>query len=180
MLWQAGKSTVGAMQAYVDARVAGPPTAGPLSVAKIDLLDWWSRELTVVDQVTVIASPVASLPLMTVPAGSVVLSAQITLNTPVAGAIGPPATTKLGIGTTALPHKYGQTTGLAQNSKSNVVAAWSPPLAAAEAMRFFALLADGSAGGTIGPGRIRTLVAYVALTPLPDVPAPPEEPQEPR
>jgi hypothetical protein len=177
MLWGVGESSKRAAEAAaaadLDAHLAGPPTAGPLSVAKLDALDYWAREIVVVEQVTTFTAPVASLRFLEVPAEAVILAVQANLETAITGAGG---AVKVGIGTSASLNKYGQTTGLTKNLKIIRTPDWAF-LAPTETLQFAALRANNNPGGTIGPPafgprveRIRTRVLYLNLPSLPDAP----------
>jgi hypothetical protein len=80
-----------------------------------------------------------------VPSGAHILSVQTNLKTAVTGA----TATKVGIGISSDPDKYGLTSGLTQNLKTDRVVA-RVDLTAAEDVRLYACDNAGAAAGTIG------------------------------
>lgn len=158
--------------ADLDAHLMGPPTAGPLSVINFDRLDYWSKNLIIIDSITTFTTATSQiyLNMINIPVGSLIMLVQGNLETNITGAGG---AVKIGISTLGgSPSTYGQFLSLEKNIKLNkIVAAWSP-LIVTGSMVANALLSNNTAGGTIGVSgqKIRIKMAYLNLSSLPNAP----------
>jgi len=106
----------------------------------------------------------------TVPAGAVILSVQGNLETAITGdGSGDNGLTKVGIGVTADPDKYGKTSGLTKNLKIDTIPDWTV-LASEETVTVKACDNDGAAVTekfTAG-GIVRVRIVYAACNSLDD------------
>jgi len=157
--------------ADLDAHLAGPPTAGPLSIINFDRLDYWSKNLIVVDSITTFTTAVSYiyLNMPNIPVRSVIVFVQGNLETNITGGGG---ATRIGISSFGFsPSLYGQFSSLVKNSKLNLIPSWSALLVTG-AMVANAVLPDSTAGGTIGASgqKIRIKIGYLSLSSLPNAP----------
>jgi hypothetical protein len=144
-----------AAEAYTDTKLAG-----------IDLpeLVELSSEIGMLDD-TVSANPAAaSFDLSdVVPAGAVIIGVQVKLMTAITGADG---ATKVGIGTAAVPDKYGKTTGLTSGLLITTTPNWAV-LGAPETINLYAVDDAGAATGKIGGAsesiKVRVMYTQIAL-----------------
>lgn len=174
MLWAEGQAIIQAATADLDAHLVGPPTAGPLSVAKLDALDYWSREVVVIDRIVTFTGPTGSILIgTTLPANTLVFSCQGNLQTAISAAGG---AARIGIGwNTGVDtgyNKYGQFTAFAKNTKQRRVPSGYSLTDVAESLRLTAMAATGGAKtGTIGDvgQSIRVVLLSLQLTDLPSV-----------
>lgn len=127
-------------------------------------------EVKVIDEVVTLTNAVETNLTETVPSGAVILSVQANLNSAVTGdASGDDGLTKVGIGVTADPDKYGLTSGLTKNLKADTVPAWTV-LSGAEQI---CVKAADNAGAAVtekfvAGGTVRVRVVYVTLNSLDD------------
>lgn len=106
----------------------------------------------------------------TIPAGAVILSVQSNLDTLVAGdASGDDLGVKVGIGVTADPDKYGLSSALTKNLKTDKIPDWAV-LASAEQITVKLAQTDGSAATEkfVAGGIVRVRVVYLATNSLDD------------
>jgi len=142
-----------AAEAYTDAQLDG-----------IDLpeLAELTQEVGMLDDTVGLDPAAASFDLsVVVPAGSVIIGAQLKLVTAVTGASG---AARVGLGTPGDANKYGMTAGLTSGLTISNIPDWKP-LAVTEYIRVYALGAGGGAAGTIGGSAesLKVRVMYVSL-----------------
>jgi len=121
-------------------------------------------EIKVIDETVSTESAVASIDLTEdVPSGAVILSAQANLET----AVTTTTATKIGLGISTDPDKYGLTSGLTKNLKIDTVPDWAV-LGSAEDVQVYACDNTGAADGTIDSGSIRVRIVYAVCNSLDD------------
>lgn len=175
MLWNGGESVARAAATDLDAHLVGPPSAGPLSVAKLDILAEWAASIVVSDVMVNFTAPVGNIYCgITLPAKSLVLSVQAKLQTNISR---DPSTTRIGIGwdnggDTGY-NLYGQITSFTKNAGApKIPNAWTV-LPTLQELRLTAMgTTGGGVVGTIGAAgqSIRVKVVYFNSAPLPTVP----------
>jgi hypothetical protein len=149
--------TAGAAAAAVALRLGATATEG--------------LEIKVIDETVTLTNAVETDLTETVPAGAVILSVQANLATAVTGdASGDDGLTKVGIGVTADPDKYGLSADLAKNTKINTIPDWAV-LAGAETVT---VKAADNAGAAVtekftAGGEVRVRLVYAVLNSLDDV-----------
>jgi len=127
-------------------------------------------EVKVIDETVVLTNAVETDLTETVPAGAVVLSVQANLETAVTGdGTGDDGLTKVGIGLTADPDKYGKTSALTQNAKIDTIPDWAV-LAAEETVTVKACDDNGDAVTEkfTADGEVRVRIVYAACNSLAD------------
>ena len=173
MLYQLGESVKNAAAAdataKADAAEADAKAYTDTKLSGIDLpeLVELSSEIGMLDETVPAFPAAASFDLSdVVPSGAVIIGVQVKLVTAVTGAGG---ATKVGIGTAAVPDKYGKTTGLASGLLISTTPNWAV-LGAPETINLYAVDDDGAAAGEIGGGiyeSIKVRVMYTQVAPLP-------------
>ena len=106
------QSTVGAANAEIAIRLGATATEG--------------LEIRVIDEIVTLTNAVEDDLTETIPAGAVILSGQMNLNTAVVGdGTGDAGLVKVGLGTTANPDLVGKTAALTLNAKSDFIPDWA-------------------------------------------------------
>lgn len=127
-------------------------------------------EWYIIDEEVTLTNAVETNLTTQVPANSVILTVQANLNTAVTGdASGDDGLTKVGIGITSDPDKYGKTAALTKNAKSDFIPAWAL-LSSAETV---CVKAADNAGAAVtekftAGGKVRVRIVYITLNSLDD------------
>lgn len=125
-------------------------------------------EVRVIDEDVTLTNAAATDLTEDVPSGAVILSVQANLDTLVVGdGSGDNGLTKVGIGTSGDPDKYGLTGDLLQNSKVDTIPDWAV-LSGAEDIQVFAVDNGGTAVTEkfVGGETVRVRIVYAALNSL--------------
>lgn len=126
-------------------------------------------EVKVIDEVVTVTNAVETNLTQTVPSGAVILSVQANLDSTVAGdGSGDNGLTKIGIGTTADPDKYGLSADLVKNTKIDTIFATWTVLSGAETV---CVKAADNAGAAVtekfvAGGLVRVRIVYLACNSL--------------
>jgi len=127
-------------------------------------------EVKVIDEVVTLTNAVECDLTETVPDGAVILSVQANNDTLVEGdATGDDGLTKVGIGVTGDPDKYGLSADLVQNTKTNTLPAYAV-LSGAETVTVKAADNAGAAVSEkfVAGGKVRVRIVYLACNSLDD------------
>lgn len=148
--------TPGAAAAAVALRIGATATEG--------------LEIKVIDETVTLTNAVEVNLTETVPAGAVILAAQMNLQSLIVGdASGDNLLAKVGLGVTADPDKYGITADLLKNTKANLIPDWAV-LGSEETVCVKAAKSDGAAATEkfVAGGTVRVRIVYAALNSLDD------------
>jgi hypothetical protein len=127
-------------------------------------------EVKVIDEIVTLTNAAATALTSKLPAGGVVLSSQINLNTAVVGdASGDNGLTKVGVGISSDPDKYGKTAVLTLNAKADVIPDWAV-ISSEETVGVYATDNDGAAVTEkfVAAGLVRVRIVYLTTNSLDD------------
>lgn len=127
---------------------------------------YWARDIITIEQIITFTEPIASLFLLNIPKGAIILAVQVNLETVITGNGG---ATKIGIGTRDVSNKYGETIGLAKNHKIDKILEWAV-LSEIETLQLIAMNPSNWFMGEVGVlGEIiKIQIMYKELISLPD------------
>lgn len=125
-------------------------------------------EIKVYDEQITLTNAASTNTTLAIPAGAVVLSAQVNLTATVVGdASGDDLLAKVGLGVAADENKYGVTADLAQNTKIDTIPAWA--VNSGETLALYGLQADGATVCTekfVAGSTVRVRVVYAVCNSL--------------
>lgn len=127
-------------------------------------------EIKVIDEDVTLTNAVAEDLTEDIPTGAVILSVQANLETLIAGdTTGDDGLTKVGIGISSDPDKYGKTAALTQNSKVDTIPDWAV-LASPEDIQVYAVDNSGTAVTEkfVAAGVVRVRIVYAVCNSLDD------------
>ena len=163
------KDTAGSHTQKISGNLFTAGAATPAVALRIGATITEGLEVTVYDEIITLTNAVKTATTLTLPAGAVVLSAQLNLQTLVAGdASGDDALAKIGLGITGTAVKYGVTSALTQNAKIDKIPDWAV-LSGTELLEIFGIKADGSTECTekfTAGATVRVRVVYLACNSL--------------
>lgn len=145
--------------------------ATPAVVARIGASATEGLEVKVYDEIIAITNAVTTNTTCAIPAGAVILSAQVNLvKTVVGDTSGDNLLARVGLGITGTVVKYGVSADLVKNTKIDTLPAWA--VNAGETLAVYAVKADGSTAATekfVASGAaVRVRVVYLVPNSLDD------------